>query len=73
MRNYRYLLKDQFDANIIADDLRLQLAIYRFENTSVTSIPNRNEVIVQIPDANGTAEEAVESFMANYHTTKMLE
>lgn len=53
MRNYRFLINDQFQANSIAEDLRVQLDINRFNDVNILSVDNRNEVLVQIFESNG--------------------
>jgi hypothetical protein len=74
MRNFRYLLSDQFQAANIAEDLRLQLEINRFKNVNITAVTMRNEVIVQVPEASDLSlEVAVDSFMENYKTGVILE
>ncbi|CAM3609525.1 hypothetical protein GCM10009865_37470 [Aeromicrobium ponti] len=73
MKNFRFLLSDQFQANEIAEDLQVQLEINRFNHVKVTTVEQRNEVLVQVPDANGSLEEAVESFMRNYQDGEVLE
>ncbi|HAQ06950.1 MAG TPA: hypothetical protein DCR24_05275 [Bacillus bacterium] len=73
MRNVRYLINDQFNAHSIAEDLRVQLDVNRFSNINVVAVERRNEVIVQVPEANGSVEEVVDSFMENYQTGVILE
>ncbi|MFC3883552.1 hypothetical protein ACFOU2_08540 [Bacillus songklensis] len=73
MKNLRFLLADQFQAESLAEDLRLQLEINRFEDVKVVPVKDRNEIIVQVPEANGTLEETVDSFMKNYRTGEILE
>jgi hypothetical protein len=73
MKNLRFLLKDGTEADQIAEDLRVQLVVNRYQNVSVTSVPRRNEVIVQFPEQSGMIEETVESFMKDYQTGEMLE
>ncbi len=73
MKNYRYLIQDKFDANTIANDLRVQLNVNRFENVTIKAVNQRNEVIVQVPDSSDHLEIAVESFMENYQTGVILE
>lgn len=73
MRNVRYLIDEQFQAEEIAKDLEVQLEVNRFFNISVTAVENRNEVIVQIPESNDNLEEAIGSFMDNYKTGVILE
>ncbi|WP_026583377.1 hypothetical protein [Bacillus sp. J33] len=73
MKNFRFLLNDQFKANEIAEDLQVQLEVNRFNHVKVEAVEQRNEVLVQVPDANGQLEEAVESFMRNYQDGEVLE
>jgi menaquinone-dependent protoporphyrinogen IX oxidase len=73
VKNFRFLLSDQFQANEIAEDLQVQLEINRFNHVKVTAVEQRNEVLVQVPEANGSLEEAVESFMRNYQDGEVLE
>ncbi|PAD66784.1 hypothetical protein CHH83_22215 [Bacillus sp. 7586-K] len=73
MKNYRYLIQDKFDANSIANDLRVQLNVNRFDNVTIKAVNQRNEVIVQVPDSSDHLEIAVESFMENYQTGVILE
>ncbi|GLB59046.1 hypothetical protein NCCP133_11790 [Cytobacillus sp. NCCP-133] len=51
----------------------MQLEINRFNHVKVEAVEQRNEVLVQVPEANGSLEEAVESFMRNYQDGEMLE
>ncbi len=73
MKNFRFLLNDQFKANEIAEDLQVQLEVNRFNHVKVEAVEQRNEVLVQVPDANEQLEEAVESFMRNYQDGEVLE
>jgi hypothetical protein len=73
MKNVRFLLDDKFQAERLAEDLKLQLEINRFEGAKVVPVKDRNEIIVQIPEANGALEETVDSFMKNYRTGEILE
>ncbi|MCQ6282076.1 hypothetical protein [Bacillus sp. EB600] len=73
MRNFRFPISDQFSAANIAKDLQVQLEINRFSHVNVVAADNRNEVIVQVPEANEGLEEAVESFMKSYQTGVILE
>lgn len=74
MKNYRYLISDQYQAKNIAEDLRIQLGVNRFNNVNITPVTMRNEVIVQVPDASSLSlETAVNSFMENYQTGVILE
>ncbi|MGM0876286.1 MAG: hypothetical protein ACQEWV_16320 [Bacillota bacterium] len=74
MRNFRYLISDEFQAASIAEDLRLQLEVNRFNNVNITPVTMRNEVIVQVPEASDLLlEVAVDSFMENYKTGVILE
>ena len=73
MKNFRYLISREYEADSIADDLRLQLEINRFNHVNVKAVTVRNEVLVQVPDANDSIEEVVENFMHNYQTGIILE
>jgi menaquinone-dependent protoporphyrinogen IX oxidase len=73
LRNFRFLIDEKFDANDIAKDLRLQLEINRFHDINIAAVTSRNEVIVQVPNANGELEESVESFMNSYQKGVILE
>ncbi|MFC0271711.1 hypothetical protein ACFFIX_09605 [Metabacillus herbersteinensis] len=74
MKNYRYLISDQYQAKSIAEDLRIQLEVNRFNNVNITPVTMRNEVIVQVPDASSLSlETAVNSFMESYQTGVILE
>jgi hypothetical protein len=73
MRIYRFLINDEFQANSIADDLRVQLDINRFNDVNIVSVDNRNEILVQVFEANGAAEQTVESFMQNYQKGIIIE
>jgi hypothetical protein len=73
MRIYRFLINDQFQANSIADDLRVQLDINRFNDVNIVSVDNRNEILVQVFEANAAAEQTVESFMQNYQKGIIIE
>ncbi|WP_409289921.1 hypothetical protein [Peribacillus sp. SCS-37] len=73
MKNHHYVLKSSVDAEELAEDLRLQLEINRFSNYSITPIPSKNKLIVQVPDADGPLEETVDIFMADYRKTEALE
>jgi hypothetical protein len=73
LKNFRYLISREYQADNIAEDLRLQLEINRFNNINVKAVNMRNEVIIQVPDANDSIEEVVESFMENYQTGVILE
>ena len=48
MRNYRFLINEQFQANSIAEDLRVQLDVNRYNHVNILSVDNRNEVLVQV-------------------------
>ncbi len=73
MRNYRFLINDQFQANSIAEDLRVQLDVNRFNNVNILPVDNRNEVLVQVFEQTGEAEQTVESFMQNYQKGIIIE
>jgi len=73
LRNVRYLIQDEFQANQVADDLKVQLDINRMETISITSVESRNEVIVQIPEANESVEEVLSGFMRGYQKGMILE
>ncbi|TYR79322.1 hypothetical protein FZC66_14515 [Priestia megaterium] len=73
MKNHRYLLKDSLKAEDIAKDLKIQLEVNRLHTVNVFPIAERNEVIVQVADADGTAEDIVDAFMNDYKTGEMLE
>ncbi len=73
MKNVRYIIKDDFQADKIAEDLKVQLEVNRQGDVSITSIKNRNEVIVQIPEANDSLEEILSSFMHDYQEGVALE
>jgi hypothetical protein len=73
MRIYRFLINDQFQANSIAEDLRVQLEINRFNDVNILPVDNRNEVLVQVFESNGAAEETVETFMQNYQKGIIIE
>jgi hypothetical protein len=73
MRNYRFLINDQFQANSIAEDLRVQLDVNRFNNVNILSVDNRNEVLVQVFEQTEAAEQTVESFMQNYQKGIIIE
>lgn len=73
MKNFRYLISDQFKAESLAEDLRIQLEVNRIYHINIVSVNTRNEVIVQVPEANGSLEEVVESFMEGYQNGVILE
>ncbi|MBM7602359.1 methyl coenzyme M reductase beta subunit [Metabacillus crassostreae] len=74
MRNYRYLLSDKYNAGTIAEDLKVQLDINRFQDVHVKAVDNRNEVLVQVPSTGPLSlEETVDSFMEEYKTGVILE
>ncbi|MDZ5471558.1 hypothetical protein SM124_07335 [Bacillus sp. 31A1R] len=73
MRNIRYLLKDEYTADSIAEDLKVQLEVNRMNHIKITSVNTRNEVIVSLPEGNENLEEVVESFMSGYKTGEILE
>ncbi|WML44663.1 hypothetical protein [Neobacillus sp. PS3-40] len=73
MKNFRFLINDQFNAQTIAEDLKVQLDVNRLYDVNIVAVNSRNEVIVQVPEANGTLEEVVESFMDSYQKGIILE
>ncbi|PLR79903.1 hypothetical protein CVD25_13205 [Bacillus canaveralius] len=74
MRNYRYILDKQFQANSVADDLRIQLRMNRMDDDAkVTAVENRNEVLVQVHVGDDSLEEVVSSFMDSYNPNVILE
>ncbi|MCP8969980.1 hypothetical protein [Ectobacillus ponti] len=73
MRNLRYLLNNKRDANQLAEDLQVQLEVNRFENVTVVPIPERKELIIQVPEADGALEDTVEAFMSDYKDGLILE
>ncbi|RHW42032.1 hypothetical protein D1B31_05155 [Neobacillus notoginsengisoli] len=73
MRNVRYLIQNDYSAEEIAEALKLQLEINRYENVSITAVERRNEVIIQIPEDNENLEETLGSFMAGYQDGVILE
>ncbi|WP_043932095.1 hypothetical protein [Bacillus sp. EB01] len=73
MRNVRYLINDEFEAEEIAEALRLQLDVNRYRDVQITAVDRRNELIVQVPEANDGLEEALGSFMAGYQHGVILE
>ncbi|WP_059170535.1 hypothetical protein [Bacillus sp. FJAT-27445] len=73
MKNVRYIIQDGYDAENIAEALKVQLSINRFDNIGITAVEQRNELIVQIPENNGPLEETLGSFMAGYQDGVILE
>jgi menaquinone-dependent protoporphyrinogen IX oxidase len=73
LKNFRFLINDQFNAQTIAEDLKVQLDVNRLYDVNIVAVNSRNEVIVQVPEANGTLEEVVESFMDSYQKGIILE
>ncbi len=73
MRNYRFLINEQFQANSIAEDLRVQLDVNRYNHVNILSVDNRNEVLVQVFESSGGAEETVETFMQDYQKGIIIE
>lgn len=73
LRSYRFLINDQFQANSIAEDLRVQLDINRFNDVNIFPVDNRNEVLVQVFESTGGAEETVETFMQDYQKGIIIE
>jgi hypothetical protein len=73
LKNFRYLISREYEADSVAEDLRLQLEINRVNQVHVKAVTVRNEVLVQVPDANDSIEEVVENFMYSYQTGIILE
>jgi hypothetical protein len=73
LKNYRFVLNNQIDASSLAEDLRVQLEVNRFHHVNIVAVVARNEVIVQVPEANGQLEDVVESFMEGYQASIILE
>jgi hypothetical protein len=73
LRSYRFLINEQFQANNIAEDLRVQLDINRFNDVNILSVDNQNEVLVQVFEPNEAAEETVETFMQDYQKGIIIE
>jgi hypothetical protein len=73
LKYFRFLIQDQFEANNIANDLRVQMYINRFHDVNIVAVDQRNEVIVQVHEANENVEEAVESFMRDYQSDVIFE
>ncbi|HWO96601.1 MAG TPA: hypothetical protein VNM45_09740 [Bacillus sp. (in: firmicutes)] len=73
MKNLRFMLNDDFQAESLAEDLKLQLEINRFRHIKVVPVRDRNEIIVQVPEADGELEDTVELFMQNYKKGEILE
>jgi hypothetical protein len=73
MKNFRFLISDQFNAESLAEDLRTQLEVNRLHHVNIVAVNTRNEVIVQVPEANVSLEEVVETFMEGYQTGVILE
>ncbi|WP_053366601.1 hypothetical protein [Bacillus sp. FJAT-27245] len=73
MKNVRYIIQDGYDAEKIAEALKVQLNVNRFENVGITAVGQRNELIVQIPDNNELLEDTLGSFMAGYQDGVILE
>ena len=73
MRNYRFLINEQFQANSIAEDLRVQMDINRFNDVNILPVDNRNEILVQVFESNSAAEETVETFMQDYQKGIIIE
>ncbi|WP_409270098.1 hypothetical protein V1499_11685 [Neobacillus sp. SCS-31] len=73
MKNVRYIIQDGYDAEKIAEALKVQLNVNRFENVGITAVGQRNELIVQIPENNESLEETLGSFMAGYQDGVILE
>ncbi|RDU35723.1 hypothetical protein DRW41_16405 [Neobacillus piezotolerans] len=73
MKNVRYIIQDEYEANKIAEALKTQLDINRFIDVEVTAVDLWNELIVQIPENNAALEETLGSFMAGYQDGVILE
>lgn len=73
LKNVRYVLNNEFQADRVASDLRVQLDVSRISNVEIKSVESRNEVIVQIPEANDSVEEVLSGFMKDYHKRIILE
>jgi hypothetical protein len=73
LKNVRYVLNDEFQAEDVANDLKVQLDINRIHHLTIKSVENRNEVIVQIPEANESTEEVLSGFMKDYQKRTILE
>ncbi|MFB5197844.1 hypothetical protein COJ96_12690 [Bacillus sp. AFS073361] len=73
MRNYRFLINEQFQANSIAEDLRVQMEVNRFNDVNILSVDNRNEILVQVFELNEAAKETVETFMQDYQKGIIME
>ncbi len=73
MKNIRYLLLDQFQAKDIAQDLMVQLEVNRIHDVYVTPIDIRNELSIQVPEANEYSEEVIGGFMKDYQKGVILE
>lgn len=73
LKNFRFLISDQFNAERLAEDLRTQLEVNRLHHVTIVAVSSRNEVIVQVPEANDSLEEVVEGFMEGYQTGVILE
>ena len=73
MRSLIYFLNDKMEAEQLAEDLKVQLEINRFRNVMVVPVNEKKELIIQVPEANGELEEAVEAFMEDYKEGVMLE
>lgn len=64
--NIRYNLRSEFEAESIAEDLRLQLDINRFNQVSIESVSQDNQVIIKLPEEHGDMLEVINQFMHNY-------
>jgi diaminopimelate epimerase len=73
MKNFRFLIDDEYNAQSLAEDLRVQLDVNRFYNVNIVAVNQRNEVIVQVPEDNNFIEETVGSFMKGYQNGIILE
>ncbi|NHM33785.1 hypothetical protein [Neobacillus terrae] len=73
MKNFRFLIDDEYNAQSLAEDLRVQLDVNRFYNVKIVAVNQRNEVIVQVPEESSFIEETVGSFMKGYQNGIILE
>ncbi|OIK14862.1 hypothetical protein [Bacillus sp. MUM 13] len=73
MKTYRYMLKESLDAAELAEDLKVQIAVNRFCDVKISHDEHRNEIVVHLPEADGTIEDVVEIFMADYKTGELIE
>ncbi len=73
MKNFRYLIPKEYEVNRIAEDLLLQLEVNRLKDVNVKAVIDRNEILIQVKDANDSIEEVVGSFMESYDAGVILE